>query len=375
MIFFKSLLLLLIQLFIPILAWGQTIICFDKEQSSFQIKSFDVFLASNDSFSIEKKVNPYELNRYIDSIVCVRSFGYSDHCFRLQSGQNLIGLVLKPNNIKEIEIIPNQYYRSAFIDAINKYTKNQEKRNKKDYLIYYLSATLCHQHSCYMERMTCLVRVKTNSFKKKKTLHSFEYIDLTFLEKPDSSFDERILDSLSIMTTIYCNLNESFWNYKKDWDLVRQNISKNKDNVTKIDSDSDSLRSFCLSREGFIKSLNQYKKAKFIYHFENDFTLTKTEGVSYGLINAYNRLVLGAKRFDIEYTIEYSENSAHYPSYLSLTNNLTQTNEYLLWIELTLLDSTNTTAGFNKTNILPINWPHSTKAWLKSQSIPINTIE
>jgi len=375
MICFKSLVSLLIQLFIPILLWGQTIICFDKEQSSFQIKSFDVFQASNDSFSIEKKINPNELNRYIDSIVCVRSFGYSEHCFRLQSGQNLIGLVLKPNNIKEIEIIPNQYYRSAFIDAINKYTKNQEKRNKKDYLIYYLSATFCHQHSCYTERITCLVKVKTSSFKKKETLHSFEYIDLTFLEKPDSSFDERILDSLSIMTTIYCNLNESFWNYKKDWSLIKQNISKNKDNVTKIDSGSDSLQSFCLSREGFIKSLNQYKKAKFIYHFENDFTLTKTEGVSYGLISAYNRLVLGAKRFDIEYTIEYSEISAHYPSYLTLTNSLTHTNEYLLWVELTLLDSPNTTLGFNKTNILPIKWPHSTKAWLKSQGIPINTIE
>ncbi|MFN6378448.1 MAG: hypothetical protein ACK4WD_04185 [Flavobacteriales bacterium] len=277
--------------------------------------------------------------------------------------------------MSEIEISPTQNYRLEFINAINKYIGKQKKSTNPDYLYYQLSASFSHQSSCYSEKITCLLRIKTNRFNNKKTLHSFEYVDLLFLEKPDSNFDIKILDTLSILSTIYCNLNESFWNYKKDWSLIRKNISNNKDKITTVHSGSDYLRSFCLSREGLFWPLNQYKKARFLYHFKDDFTLTKISGISFGLINAYNRLLLGAKRFDINYTIEYSEFSGYYPSHISITNCLTSTDEYLLHIELSLLETRSNTSKFSKTNVLPINWPHSTKAWLKSQGIPVNTIE
>ena len=342
---------------------AQSILCFSAEDST-SIKSFDVFAASDDFKSIEKRIESTNFKNYVGKAICVKTQGFADTCFYLKYGVNAIHLNLHSSTLPSVQIDGSQTALSEFSYAIKEYIKSNKSKSGA-VLTYNLSVALRSEDSTLFENIQGELHIETNKFSRKKKHHQLNCSSLVVEQTYPEDALNSDLDSSNILNPLAFMIDECFWNYKSDWEMILARVQEKRPwesiNINKYDS----IIEFHLERH----LNNSIDVTKHTFTFDNNYNLLQIESNNPNFI--YPIKFVGEKKRNIKYCrITYPSDGTNFPKLISLVHGTSGKENYTIETRLELKNTQDKNSNQPK-YILPYNWPYSTLAWLRHHGITV----
>ena len=362
---YQVLLNITLSIWLCSLSHAQSILCFSAEDST-SIKSFDVYAASDDFKSIEKRIESTDFKNYVGKSICVKTQGFADTCFYLKSGLSEIYLNLNHRMLNPVAIISTNDSRTKFTNKLDSFLFNV-RRQDKILLEYKLNIMVTEETHYNIQNITSKIYVEQPAFRAFSPFLTFHFDSLQFTSNNNASSNTK-LDSLNVLPLLYSVLNESFWIGNKE---IKKLISRNESGDRSSNTfhySHDSLDAFLTNYNSIINN-EKINFGDFSFAFDKENRLIEYLSYDSTFINPFVKN--GPSRKLKHLQIKYSEVGLHYPKLISTILSINEQSKYNVKIEMTI-NKVSPQYYPNHQKVIPMYaWNMSTLAWLRHHGITV----